>query len=67
VSITKEVTVWCEHGDCSRWEQVNDYESVGGKVSEARKAVKRMGWTYNRDRGDWCPAHSTPGKSMKGR
>lgn len=58
MSITREITIWCDREGCTEWTQFNDHDSEHAKVTVARKLAGRTGWTYNSERGDWCPAHS---------
>lgn len=50
MSITREVTVWCDY--CANWEQVS-----GHTIRQARKEMKRRGWTVMRRpvMEDICP------------
>lgn len=54
MSVTHEITLWCDADGCDEWIQFNDHESHHGKVSEARKLAKRAGWRWNVTLGDRC-------------
>ena len=58
MSYTKEVTLWCEAENCSEWLTLNNYESKGGHVGQARIYARRARWTYV-DGKDYCKIHST--------
>lgn len=57
MSYTKEVTLWCEADGCHEWLQLNNYESRGGNVAQARVYARRAHWTHVEGK-DYCKAHS---------
>lgn len=57
MSVTREITLWCDANDCYEWCQFNDFESHGGKVSPCRRVARKHGWTFSRAAGDRCPKH----------
>lgn len=47
MSITREVTVWCD--ECSHWEQKS-----GGTATSFRKDLRKSGWFCTKGK-DLCP------------
>lgn len=58
VSVTREITLWCDQEGCSEWIGLNNYESNGGNVAAARISARRGRWTNVGDK-DFCKQHST--------
>lgn len=56
MSVSHEVTVWCDGNDCNEWVQ-----DVNG-ITRLRAALKRRGWTIGKgDSGkDLCRECATP-------
>lgn len=56
MSITKEVTLWCDR--CGDWDQIT------GTVRQIRAGAKKKGWTAKRENDsklrDYCRRCSTP-------
>lgn len=52
MSITKEITIWCDYPDCPKWVQ-----EPGSIASALRRDVCRRGWTYKNGR-DYCRDHA---------
>lgn len=63
MSISREVTVWCDAPDCPEWGPQGDYATT---AQEARLKSRRLGWRY-RDGRDLCPAHAASARSSHGR
>lgn len=57
MSITHEITVWCDEPGCFRWEQFNHHDA-GGSKRVARKLAARQGWRFTPGRGDRCKEHA---------
>ena len=53
MTATKEVTIWCDHLECVRWEALGE-----SRVPRARHAVMLMGWVF-RNKRDLCPNHKS--------
>jgi hypothetical protein len=67
MSLTREITLWCDTEDCVEWTTLNDYESGGGKAGMARLAARGRGWQHTVADGDLCPKHAKPRKLPKER
>lgn len=53
MSVTKQITIWCDENGCANWDQIS------GNVDYARNEAKRMGWsqiTRDKKRIDLCPS-----------
>ncbi len=50
MSITRAITLWCDHDDCGSW------ESTSGTATRLRRELATRGWTY-RSGKDLCPKH----------
>lgn len=52
MSISKEITVWCDHPDCPTWAQ-----EAGSVASALRADLRHRGWA-TLDGQDYCPKHA---------
>lgn len=52
--LSHEVTIWCDHDDCGRW------ESGSGTAKKLRRELASRGWVY-RSGKDLCPTHRPKG------
>jgi hypothetical protein len=59
LSISKEITIWCDAPDCPKWSQ-----EPGSVASTIRADKQRRGWKY-RNGKDYCPKHSPKRESKK--
>ncbi len=58
MSISKKITVLCDHPECNTWDAHGDRESWSSDTAaKARTVAKRNGWTVVGIR-DYCQKHS---------
>lgn len=55
MAFSKTIDIWCEADGCSNWE----FGCVDGSVAEARREVKKKGWTRGNGK-DICPLCQQP-------
>jgi hypothetical protein len=60
MSITRQVTIWCD--DCGQWDQATK------RAVELRRSLHRIGWVRIEDDGQWkdyCPKCAAKRKGSK--
>lgn len=59
MSVSTDVTIWCDADECNEWYQGDS----GSNASRIRRTLARRGWTRVRRDGrvlDLCPDDSAP-------
>lgn len=55
MSFSKDITIWCDHHDCT----ASGRSAVTDKsVPMARRTLRADGWSFTRAGGDRCPEHT---------